>query len=51
MPIRFLPAGLVCLAALIAGPSSFGVIVVTDYKYDTSGFFGSGNPQGAAAGA
>jgi hypothetical protein len=31
-------------------PSAFGVNLVLDYSYDTSNFFGAGNPSGADAG-
>jgi hypothetical protein len=36
--------------ALVAHPAA-AITLKLDYSYDTGGFFGSGNPQGAAAGA
>src|SRR4051812_18005927 len=36
---------------LLAGKPAAGTNVVINYTYDTTNFFGAGNPQGAAAGA
>ncbi|MCA9241517.1 MAG: hypothetical protein KDA37_15010 [Planctomycetales bacterium] len=41
--------GLLCLHFTVAHAA--GVQIVLDYTYDTTHFFGSGNPNGAAAGA
>ncbi|MEM8494929.1 MAG: hypothetical protein AAF663_06035 [Planctomycetota bacterium] len=38
-------------AALLAAGSASAINIRLDYTYDTQGFFGSGNPQGSAAGA
>jgi hypothetical protein len=35
----------------MAATPAFGITVKIDYTYDVGGFFGPGNPQGAAAGA
>jgi hypothetical protein len=42
--------GTVLVFALAAVPAG-AINVVVDYSYDSNGFFGGGNPQGAAAGA
>jgi hypothetical protein len=38
-------------ALLVAAPSASAITIKIDYTYDTSNFFGSGNPQGATGGA
>ncbi len=40
-----------CCALLLNAAPAHAVNIVLDYTYDTSGFFGAGNPDGAAAGA
>ena len=41
---------MVLLMGAMAVPTC-AINIVIDYTYDTNNFFGSGNPQGAAAGA
>src|SRR5262245_8484880 len=41
---------LACAAILIAATPAVAINLYVDYTYDTSQFFGAGNPQGAAAG-
>ncbi|MCG8510988.1 MAG: hypothetical protein MI741_17330, partial [Rhodospirillales bacterium] len=41
----------VVLVMLLLSPPATAVNVVIDYSYDTNNFFGSGNPDGTAAGA
>ncbi|WP_428386686.1 hypothetical protein [Mucisphaera sp.] len=43
-----LTAALAC--AFIAAPSASAINIVLDYTYDTSDFFGAGNPDGPTAG-
>ena len=38
------------LALCLAAPPAAAINLQIDYTYDTTNFFGSGNPQGAAAG-
>lgn len=45
------PRGIAALACLVAAAPAAAINVVIDYTYDTSGFFGAGNPNGPAAGA
>src|SRR4051812_12577267 len=40
-----------CVGIYFAALSAAAINVQIDYTYDTSNFFGSGNPQGAVAGA
>jgi hypothetical protein len=44
-------AAIVCIAISVAAAPAHAINVVIDYTYDSSGFFGGGNPQGPAAGA
>jgi hypothetical protein len=45
-------AGVVSLAALAGDPHQASAVTLTlDYSYDSSNFFGAGNPGGAVAGA
>jgi hypothetical protein len=43
-------AAALATALMIAAPAARAVNVVLDYTYDTSNFFGAGNPSGAVAG-
>ncbi len=40
-----------CLAGCVVAQQAAAITLQVDYSYDTSNFFGAGNPQGAAAGA
>ncbi len=48
---RRLISGVALLSSLVIAPHVSAINVVIDYTYDTGNFFGSGNPQGATAGA
>jgi Matrixin/PEP-CTERM motif len=51
MPLtRNLQRGLLLVAMVCPAISASAITVTLDYSFDTSNFFGAGNPQGAAAG-
>src|SRR5205085_8096932 len=48
---KSLPLYFACAAIWYAAQPAAAINVTIDYTYDTANFFGSGNPQGATAGA
>src|SRR3954471_15802413 len=48
---RVWPISVLCIALCLAAQPVPAINVQINYTYDTTHFFGSGNPQGAAAGS